>query len=145
MRIPPPRKGSRPHLVRRNDALAKTLAKYRGRKFEWGVNDCAKMLRSHLVNMGHRKLPKIGHYRSAVGAKRALKDVGFDTLEQLLDSLLPRIAPAAMLAGDVALMEGDEVLGAVTICVGPKVMGWHQDSEVPVNIVPLQIKAAWRV
>lgn len=130
-------------MLRRNRALQKTADKYRGKPFVWGKNDCVKMARSHLVAMGH-KPPKMPSYRSATGAKAALKKAGYRTLESLFDALLLRIAPAAMLPGDIALMPGEPPFDAVTICVGRKVMGWHGDAEETVMIVPDQIKAAWR-
>lgn len=134
---------SKPEAVKRNAALQKTADKYRGKPFQWGVNDCAKMARSHLVNMGH-KPPKMEAYKSAVGAKTALKKAGFEDLESLFDSFLPRIAPAAMLPGDLALMQGDGSFDAVTVCVGRKVMGWFEGEDEAVMIVPHEIKAAWR-
>lgn len=135
----------KPDLVRRQQALEKTVRKYRGQPFEWGKSDCVTMARSHLVKMGHRGLPKLPKYRDAIEAKRALKKTGHGTLEALLDSLLPRIAPAMMLPGDLGLM-GDEDGGrdALVISVGHKVMGWHQDADRLVNIVPARIDAAWR-
>ncbi len=130
-------------LLKRNAALAKTMAKYRGKKLDWGKVDCLKMLRSHLVAMGHRGLPKIPAYRDAQGALKALAASGGD-LEAILDGILPRIAPAAMLPGDVALMPGDQGLDAIVINVGRKVIGWHADSDEMVVVIPHKIKAAWR-
>jgi len=131
-------------LLRRQRALQKTLAKYRGKPFAWGRADCLRMVRSHLVAMRRRGLPKVPRYRSVLGAKRALKATGHANLEGLLDSLLPRIAPAEMLPGDVALMGGDEHFDAITISVGRKVFGFHQDAEGAVVMTPHEIKAAWR-
>lgn len=125
-------------------ALEKTLAKYRGKPFIWGVSDCGKLARSHLVNMGHRP-PRLRTYKSAIGAKTVIRELGFESLEALLDSMLPRIAPARMLPGDIALMEGDGVLDAITISVGRKVFGWHQDGDGAVIITPHGLKGAWRV
>jgi hypothetical protein len=130
-------------MLRRNEALQKTADKFRGKPFVWGKYDCAKLARSHLRNMGH-KPPVIAAYTSAVGAKTALKKTGHSDLESFFDALLPRISPAAMLPGDIALMEGDSAFDAVAVCVGRKVMAWHPDSEVTAMIVPLEIKAAWR-
>lgn len=132
----------RPPLVRRNAALAKTLAKYQGQKLVWGKTDCLRMLRSHLVAMGHKGLPKIPPYKDEKGALRALAQAG-GSLEGILDKVLPRVAPAAMLPGDVALMQGDGPLDAIVICVGRKVVGFHQDMEEAVIMIPHEIKAAW--
>lgn len=130
-------------LIKRTAALTKTLAKYQGKKLDWGKVDCLKMLRSHLVAMGHRGLPKIPPYKDAQGALRALVEAG-GSLEAILDRIMPRIAPAAMLPGDVALMQGDQGMDAIVVSVGRKVIGWHADADEMVVIVPFQIKAAWR-
>lgn len=115
-------------LVRRQAALTRTLAKYRGRPFDWRSGDCIRMARSHLVAMGHKRLPRLPHYGSAVGALRALKSTGHDSVESLLASILPRIAPAAMLPGDFLLLRGEEPFGAgVTILASGRLLfGWHE-------------------
>lgn len=115
--------------LRRHRALEKTQAKYAGKPFAWGRNDCVRMARAHLVAMGHRKIPKIPPYSSGIGAKRALKAAGAESIEGLLDGLLPRIAPAMMRIGDIAVMQGDELFDAITICAGRKFIGWHGASD----------------
>lgn len=135
----------KPELVRRQAALDKTMAKYRGRPFAWDGANCLAMLRSHLVAMGHKRLPKLPRFNTAAGATRALKEHGFDDLSALLDGLLSRIAPAAMLPGDVALMGGEGPLDAIVISVGHKVWGWHGDDlSQPWAITPFGFKGAWR-
>lgn len=134
----------KPDMLRRNAALQKTADKYRGKPFVWGKFDCVKMARSHLVAMGHRGLPKVKPYKSAVGAKSSLKAARHKDLESLFDSILPRIAPAEMLPGDLALMQGDGLFDAVTICVGRKQLGWFEGEDEAVMIVPYSLKAAWR-
>lgn len=131
-------------LVERQAATEKTRLKYRGRQWSWGQNDCIRMARSHLINMGHRP-PALPQYRSAIGARRALTKAGFETLEDLFDSLLVRINPAEMLLGDIALTRGTEQFDATWICVGLKLMGWIEGEDETVMIVPHEIKAAWRV
>lgn len=138
--------------LRRHRALEKTRAKYRGKPLDWRKADCVRMARTHLVAMGRKGLPKIPAYTSPAGAKRALKSLGFDTLEQLLDSLLPRIAPAMLLPGDLALVQGDEHFDALMICVGHRLYGWSAQNgcREPVDLgngnVPIlsQVKAAYR-
>lgn len=133
-------------LLRRHAALAKVQAKYDGRPIDFQTVDCLRMLRSHLVAMGHKHVPKLPSYRSAAEARRALKAVGHDSLESLLDSLLPRIVPAMRLPGDVVLFAGTRGLDAVTLCVGHKVWGWSEQNRLrePVNIIPGPMKAAYR-
>lgn len=134
-------------LLRRQRALEKTMGKFRKRPFKWGSSDCASLLRSHLVAAGHRKVPKIPSYSTALGAKRAVEKMGFETMEALLDSLLPRIPEARMMPGDIALMGGPEgsPLDAVVISVGRKVFGYHEDGEEgAVVITPNELKGVWR-
>jgi len=129
-------------LERRRGALEKTAAKYRGRRLDFRSADCVRMIRFHLLQMGH-KPPKLPRYQSLIGAKRALMQAG--GLVTVLDGILPRIAPARMLDGDVAVIAGDGGEAGL-ICVGHKFMGWHQDSDEAVNMVIGlgDIMAAWR-
>lgn len=133
-----------PDLLRRQDALTRTKDRYLGRPFAWGSADCIKMGRFHLRAMGHRP-PPAPAYRSAVGAKRALVGTGHETIVALLDSMLPRIAPAEMLPGDILTLDGTEHFEALAICVGRKALGWHEGAEGAVFYTPLKINAAWRV
>lgn len=158
-----------PDLVRRQRAINATMVRFGGQmgpkggvtggKFRIGRTDCIHMLRGHLVAMGHRGLPKIPKYSSPGGAMKALaailKQLGKDeegTLEQLLDALLPRIAPAAMLPGDIGLVEAEPQApawraGSAVISLGRKFLGWHADSPVLAVQEPLVDRpfiGAWR-
>lgn len=140
----------KPDLIRRQEALEKTQRKYRGKPCILGKYDCVLMLRSHLVAMGHKGLPRPGKYSDAKGAKRELVKQGAKTLEELVDQWLARIPPAAMLPGDVALVpsEPDETSvggGTIVIGAGHKFLGWHPDAETLAVIEPLRPpSAAWR-
>lgn len=132
-------------LLRRKDATAATLAKYRDKPFSWrDGHTCLHMLRFHLRKMGYKPetLPRV---RSALGARRALDDRGWKDVGDMLDTLLPRIAPAAMLLGDVALFRSEDGFGAITISLGGKVMGWHPDYDGMTALEPIEIAGAWRV
>jgi hypothetical protein len=134
-------------LVRRAEATRLTLAKYRARPFDWKARaTCIHLARFHLVKMGHRP-PAMPDFRSALGAQKALAKSGFADLSALLDSLLPRIAPAQMLVGDLALMEGDGPFDSICVSAGGKLLGWHEDD--PEGIRPLMALdlplGAWRV
>lgn len=129
-------------LEARRVATEATLTKYRPRSLDYVRADCARMVRYHLLQLGH-KPPPMPRYRSAIGARRAYISVG--GLVAAFDAILPRIPHARMMLGDIAVLDGDAGMDAAVICVGHKVFGWHEDSDVPVNLVPLQIKVAWRV
>lgn len=128
-------------LERRRIATEATLAKYRGRTLDYVNADCVRMVRFHLLQMGH-KPPALPRYQSIIGARRALLKAG--GLVATFDAILPRIPHARMMLGDVAVLEGEGGMDAAVICLGHKVMGWHEESDKMVNLVPLEIKAAWR-
>jgi hypothetical protein len=141
-----------PDLIRRQRALASTMNKFGGQQLVLGRSDCALLVRHHLVKMGHRRLPKPGPYSTPNGVRQVLKGWGFKDLEQLFDSLLPRIAPAYMLPGDIALVQPEQgapawQVGTVVISVGRKFLGWHPDHPILAVCEPLveqPFLAAWR-
>jgi hypothetical protein len=97
-------------MLRRRDAAQATVKRFEGRKFKWSTNDCVRLAAFTLRRLGYKPpMPKAGSYRSALGARQALKAAGFDSLEAALDSLgLPRIAPAAAVAGDILGLPADD-------------------------------------
>lgn len=129
-------------LEARRVATEATLAKYRGRALDYVSADCIRMVRYHLLQLGHRP-PALPRYRSAIGARRAYLKAG--GLVAAFDAILPRIPHARMMLGDIAVLDGDGEMDAAVICVGHKVAGWHVESDRLENLVPLQVKAAWRV
>lgn len=134
-------------LVRRCDATQKTLAKYRGKAFDWesGVT-CVHLARFHLRAMGHKpqSLPRIA---SLIAAKRALSKRGWGDCGDMFDTILPRISPASMLLGDLAVAPSSDGLGAIFVCAGPlKLLGWHDDAAelVVVDADLSALLGAWR-
>ena len=77
-----------------------------------------------------------------------MKDAGYETLADVFDGLgLPRIAPANMLVGDIAILPGEEGFDAVVISAGNKLLGWHPDDESglqPIAEAMAQVTGAWR-
>lgn len=137
-----------PEGERRRVATEATLARYRGKEFDWGKGiTCVHLARFHMRNMGHRP-SAIPRFRSAHGAKGALKERGWTSVADMLDSMLPRIAPAHMLLGDLAIVPGAGGLDAVFICAGPrKVFGWREDAPelVVLDLSLDEVTGAWRV
>lgn len=135
-------------MVARQRATQKTLDRYRGVEFDWTKTaTCIHLGRSQMVNMGH-KPPKIPKFTTAVGAKKALKKVGFDSVPELLDSMFKRIPPAMMLLGDLAVAPGSEGLDGIMICAGPrKVFGWREDEPklVVLDVNLDELTGAWRL
>ena len=77
----------------------------------------------------------------------ALKKTGHDSLESLLDAMLPRIAPLAMVVGDLALVPGAGPFDALAISAGGTLLMYHEQAEGLANVKDAlpQVKAAWRV
>lgn len=139
---------AQPELIRRKNAVESTLARYRDKAFDWrqGVH-CVQLAQFHLKAMGH-KVPPVPRIRSALGAKRALAARDWDSVTGMLDAMLPRIAPAQMLLGDLAVVPGDQGLDAIFICAGPqKILGWREDQPglVTLDISLDELTGAWRI
>lgn len=138
------------NLVDRVAATETVIARYRGKPFDWSTSGtCIHLARAQVVAMGH-KAPRVPAFRSAIGAGKALKKAGYDRLEDLLDAILPRIAPASMLVGDLALMAGGGGFDAIVIAAGGKVIGYHDDylEQGVVNVIPeggAPFIGAWRL
>ncbi|MGL5447905.1 MAG: DUF6950 family protein [Rhabdaerophilum sp.] len=142
-----------PELERRRRATAKTLAHFQARSFDWRRQaTCLHMARFQMKAMGHNP-PRLPPLRSALRAKREMDARGFASVTELLDALLPRIAPAEMRLGDLAVIPGDPEanalgLDAVVINVAPrKFAGWHPDSFLMavMDIDLGSVTAAWRL
>lgn len=136
-------------MERRRVGTEKTLVRYRARPFDWTTAaTCIHLARAQARHLGHRP-PAIPRFRSAIGARTALKAAGHLTLEALLDSLFERIAPARMLLGDLATLPGEGPFPAVMIFDGgAKLLGWH-DAD-PSGIKPVSramgdVQGAWRL
>lgn len=130
----------------------RVLARYRRRAFSWQGASCIHLARAQAVAMGHR-VPALGTIRSAVGARRALCDQGFDSVPALLDSLFPRIAPLAMLVGDICTLAGadDEESGFPAICIADgqhNLFGWAEADPSRLSVIKFalaDIDGAWRL
>lgn len=134
-------------LAARVAATERVVARFRNKPFDWrAAATCVHLARAQMRALGHRP-PTIPPFRSAPGALRALRAAGFADVAAMLDSLLPRIAPAAMWPGDLAVIEGEPPFDAIVIGAGGKVLGWH-GSMLDRGLVPIvdaPIKAAWRL
>lgn len=78
--------------------------------FEWGRNDCAHLIATVLTGLGYENpLKDFRKYSTEAGAKRALLQKGFESVEDVLDQSLKleRIAPASTLPGDFVAIPGE--------------------------------------
>ncbi len=137
-----------PEMEKRRRATEATLARYRGKVFDWSKGiTCVHLARTHMRNMGHRP-PGLPRFRSALGAKKAMQERGWSSVTEMLDALLPRIAPAQMALGDLAVVPGDAGMDAIFICAGPrKVFGWREDAPalVVLDVSLDEMTGSWRV
>lgn len=137
-------------LAERAQATETVVTRFRDKPFDWRTSGtCIHLFRAQAVAMGHQ-LPPVRRFRSALGAKRALADLGHANVVALIDALLPgaRIAPAEMLVGDVGVLPGEQGFDAVVICAGAKVLGWHGadlSRLVPIEVCRGEFLAAWRL
>lgn len=132
-------------ILNRVVATDKTVAKYSRATFKWGQRDCARMVAAHLRHMGHNPgLAKARSYSNELGALRALKELGFDSLEAALDARFERIAPSAALPGDIISMDSDGQLSALAVRLSNNAVLHSLQGGFAVS-VPLAFKAAWRV
>jgi hypothetical protein len=133
----------------RAKAAQATLDRYKDLPFSFEQNrDCAKMTLFHLKKMGRPvvKLSAVGSYKSANGARAALRRMGVSDLAELADKHFPRIAPAEALVGDLIELEGNGPLGTLSIYVGNgMVLTYHEDAVGAVVARLAEAKAAWRV
>nr|GFD54648.1 hypothetical protein [Tanacetum cinerariifolium] len=95
-------------------AAQATLDEFKGAPFRWGHSDCTRLVAAHLRRLDYKvRLPAKGSYGTARAAMKQLRDRGFNTLAEALDSMgLERIAPAAALVGDVVQGASGDAFGA---------------------------------
>ncbi len=135
--------------ITRRDVTQQTLDRFRGIPFVWGDSDCVTVAREHLVNAGYDALPEPPEYDNLFGARRALDQMGWGSIEAMLDSVLER-RPSAGFArtGDLITLEGVDGMDGVCICAGPlKFFGFSEmEPGLVMMEVPLdEIKGCWKV
>lgn len=96
------------NLIERVESTQKTIDYWLGQEFEWGVADCGQMVGWHLEQAGiTTPLKDARAYTTDIGAKRAMKALGADSMEDLIDRLgFERIAPAMAIVGDIVGLPG---------------------------------------
>ena len=127
------------------------IARFRDKPFDWcKAATCVHLARAQLAAFGHA-VPPVPRFRSPLSAERALRELGHETLEALLDALLPgcRIPAARMIVGDLGMVPGMAPFNALVVCAGGgKVLGWHGGA--PGKLRPIEVNrqeylAVWAV
>lgn len=122
-------------LIKRRDATQKTVDKFMGRTFKWGSVDCLYLVRTQLVNMGRKGLPKIPNYSTFETAVRRLKNAGYDSLEDLLLDFTLEIPPALILPGDIITAKGETDISASAVYTGQqKFIGFAGEIDICTSI-----------
>ena len=132
-------------MIRRQQAVDATLARFMGKPLTYGRDDCDRMVAFCLKRQGLKtSLLAGGRYSSALGAAKALKRLGHADLPAAVDALdLPRIAPAMCITGDVLALPAEAFGGALMIAVGNgRVFGFFE-GKFQVG-EPHLFEAAWR-
>lgn len=105
-------------LVIRREAVEATIQRFNGKPMKWGRVDCAQIAAHNLRQLGIKTgLMKGQRYASEHAALKALRDEGFAGLAEAVDAMLPRIAPAMAIQGDLIGMETEGEVWDVALCV----------------------------
>jgi hypothetical protein len=140
------------NLAERARATEAVLARFRDKPFDWAGANCIRLARAQAAALGH-SVPPVPVFRTALGAKRALKKRGANSVSALLDAHFERwAAPAFARLGDLVAGPADPAHGleAVGIADGQgNVWGWSQQNDhqamVAILFANADLTAAWRL
>ena len=135
-------------MLRRVTAAQKTYDRFKEQPFDWGKADCSRILAYHLRQFGHKPaLARFGAYKTAIGARAALKRAGFGSVGDVLDAMgLRRIPPAAALVGDIVQGESGDPFGAHAVYLGNGAMlGFHEDAPGATSLRRIALLDAWSI
>lgn len=106
-------------LQTRQTYTQNTVNKFLNKPYKWGTTDCAHLAASHVSQTGKpTPLDEARSYKTAKGALRSIRELGFDSLEDLMDKTYQRIAPAMALAGDIVALPAEDGWIALGIYLG---------------------------
>lgn len=89
-------------------AFSDYIENKRNEPFQYGINDCCTFVFGAIEAItGMDKMPEFrGKYDSSIAAAKALREIGFGTLEATVDSKLPVVEIGKAQRGDVAMFDG---------------------------------------
>lgn len=140
------------NLAARAFATEGTLEKYRNKAFDWAGANCIRLARQQGHALGH-ELPPVPLFRTPLGAMKAIKKQGVDSVEGLLDKYFERLpSPAFVIVGDLVTLPGDEDHGLDAVCIADgrgNLFGWHADTNFEklevIKLAQADVKGAWRL
>lgn len=121
------------------------LPYYRRRPFEWGKCDCCLFVANWVQKMcGFDPAAELrGRYHSKLGATRALRRAGFNSISDIADAAFgERVATLALNRGDIALVIADDA-PALGIVWGANVWAMGELGVVPLPLAMAQF--GWRL
>jgi hypothetical protein len=92
-------------MPRDHHAVAAFLAERSRMSFDWRTNDCVRFAKAAIEAQTGVHIALPARWGTAAGAARALAKLG--GLEAVVDGILPRIAPAHAMRGDIAGVADD--------------------------------------
>lgn len=114
---------------------------------QWGEHDCLLQPAGAIEAQtgrdfaeGHR-----GKYRSANGATRYLRTLGFRMPAQLLDSILDRVPPAFAQRGDIALVKLPDLPAVPAVIIGGEALALVHGFDQPLRVPRQFWTRAWSV
>ena len=125
-------------------ALAAEIASAQNKPFAWGSHDCGTFAAAvETAVTGETGFgDALGGYKTAIGAARKLRKIGFATIEDLVAARLVEITPSFAQRGDVVAIDTD--LGpAIGVVTGADALtpGLEGLVRYPVTVA----RRAWRV
>lgn len=134
------------NLEIRAAATSATFARFNGEPLVLGKTDCARMVAFHLKQLGFDPalLPHSGTYSTEVGARRALRRLGVESLSEIMDRHFPRIAPAEALVGDISCVRAADLGDAMQVTLHRNTVLGFLDG-VCGELVNQEYVACWRV
>lgn len=139
-------------LADRGEATELVIQRFRDKPFDWAGANCIRLARAQAAAMGHQ-VPPVPLFRTALGARRALKKRGVDSVSALLDTHFERWpAPAFARLGDLVSGPADPEHGfeAIGIADGQgNVWGWSEQTGhsglVAILMAQGHLAKAWRL
>lgn len=137
-------------MILRVQAAQAAVDKYAGQPFAWYDADCARVAAFVLRELGYKPgFSRFGHYKTALGARKALKRNGFADTVDWIDSIhgLSRIPYLMTLPGDLVAGPGDEGMTALTVALSNRrLLAFHPETGGCTVVHPLQTpEICWRV
>lgn len=121
-------------LQRRVKAAQKAVDKFKDKPFSFEErHDCGRMAMFVMKELGvlPPKLRKLSaaEYTSALQVKKAIREAGGDTVNEVMDKFFEAIPAAAALPGDiVSIPSEDDTIGALGVSLGNGVvLSYHEE------------------